>query len=113
MNLDRAVWELRRYYTLDKEPQEARLRDGYPVPRVRISGGTLEKIMDDPKSPAREPLLWQNGFFGKRARRIVRLRKWVQADNAPLYLNPQILEKVLKYVFLPRELVKGYRRHTK
>ncbi len=69
--------------------------------------------MDDPNSPAREPLLWQNGFFGKRARRTVRLRKWFQAHNAPLYLNPQILDEVLKYVFPPKELVEGYRRHTK
>lgn len=113
VTLDRAVWELRRYCTLVKEPREAKLRDGYPAPRVRIPGGTLEKIMDDAKSQAREPLLWQNGFFGKRARRTVRLRKWFQAHNAPLYLNPQILEEVLKYVFLPKELVEAYRRHTR
>jgi hypothetical protein len=112
VTLDRAVWELRRYCSLANEPQEARLRDGYPAPRVSISGGILEKIMDDPKSPAREPLLWQNGFFGKRARRTVRLRKWFQAHNAPVYLNPQILEEVLKYVFLPKDLSEGYRRHT-
>ncbi|MBI5083806.1 MAG: hypothetical protein HZB13_04315 [Acidobacteria bacterium] len=113
VTLDRAVWELRRYSTLAKEPQEAKLRDGYPAPRAPIPGGSLEKIMDDPKSPARDPLLWQNGFFGKWARKTVRLRKWFQAQNAPLYLNPQILEEVMKYVFLPKELVEGYRRHTK
>jgi HEPN domain-containing protein len=113
VTLDRAVWELRRYTTLAKEPQEAKLRDGYPAPRARIPGGTLEKIMDDPKSPARAPLLWQNGFFGKRARKTVRLRKWFQAQNAPLYLNPQILEEVRKYVFLPKKLEESYMRHTK
>jgi HEPN domain-containing protein len=113
VTLDRAVWELRRYCTLAKEPQEAKLQNGYPAPRVRIPGGTLEKIMDDPKSPARDFLLWQNGFFGKRARRTVRIRNWFQAHNAPLYLNPQILDEVLEYVFLPKELVKSYKRHMK
>jgi HEPN domain-containing protein len=111
--LDRAVWELRRYCTLAKEPRQATLRDGYPAPRVRIPGGTLEKVMDDAKNQAREPLLWQNGFFGKRARRTVRLKKWFQAHNAPLYLNPQILDEILQYVFLPGDLVNGYRRHTR
>ena len=88
VTLDRTVWELRRYCSLAKGQKETKLRDGYPAPRVRIPGGTLEKIMDDPRNGAREPLLWQNGFFGKRARRTVRLRKWFQAHNAPLYLNP-------------------------
>jgi len=80
---------------------------------VRLANGSLEKIIDDPKNPAREPLLWQNGFFGKRARKKVRLRKWFQAHNAPLYLNPQILDEVLKYVFLTKEIKTGYRSHTK
>ncbi len=113
VTLDRAVWELRRYCTLTKGVQQAKLRDGYPAPRVRIPGGSLEKIMDDAKNQARESLLWQNGFFGKRARRTVRLGKWFQAHNAPLYLNPHILDEVLKYVLLPKELVEGYRRHTR
>jgi HEPN domain-containing protein len=113
MTLDRAVWELRRYCTVDEEPRRLRLRQGFAAPRVRLANGSLEKIIDDPKNPAREPLLWQNGFFGKRARKKVRLRKWFQAHNAPLYLNPQILDEVLKYVFLPKEIKTGYRSHTK
>jgi hypothetical protein len=35
------------------------------------------------------------------------------AANAPLYINPQILNQVLKYVFLPSELRKGYTNHKK
>ena len=65
------------------------------------------------KKPGAGAAAWQNGFFGKKARRTVRLRKWFLAHNAPLYLNPQILEEVLKYVFLPKELAEGYRRHTR
>lgn len=112
VTLDRAAWELRRFCTLAEEQRKAKLRDGYPAPRVRIAGGALEKIIDDAQNQAREPLLWQNGFFGTRARRTVRLKKWFQAHNAPLYLNPQIVEEVLKYVFLPKELADAYRRQT-
>jgi HEPN domain-containing protein len=113
VTLDRAVWELRRYCTLAEEPKHHKLRNGFPAPLVRIPGGCLEKIIDDAKNPARGPLLWQNGFFGRRARKRVRLNKWFQAHNAPLYLNPQILDEVLKYVHIPDHLAKGYRTHVR
>lgn len=88
VTLDRCVWELRRYCTLSATTRQGQLRDGFPAPRVRLPGGYLEKIIDDPKNPAREPLLWQNGFFGKRARRWVRVSGWIRATNSPLYLHP-------------------------
>jgi len=37
----------------------------------------------------------------------------VKANNAPLYLNPEILDEVLKYVYLQRELIEAYRTHQK
>jgi hypothetical protein len=80
-------------------------------PRRPIAGGYLEKIIDDAKNQAREPLLWKNGFFGKRARRTVRLKDWFQAHNSPLYLNPHILDDVLKYVYLPKDVETAYRAH--
>ena len=113
ITLDRAVWELRRYCTLAKEPQQAKLRNGFSAPRVRIPGGFIAKIIDDLKNHAREPLLWQNAFFGNRSRKTVRLWKWFQAHNAPLYLNPQILDELLKYVYIPPRVEAAYRAHTK
>lgn len=110
--LDRAAWELRRYCTLDDGPQRVKLQ-GVTPPRVRISGGYLEKIIDDTNNHTREPLLWKNAFFGKRHRKIVRLNNWFQAHNAPLYLNPEMLDEILKYVYLPKELTAAYRTHTK
>lgn len=111
VRLDRAVWELRRFCTLAPEPRQAALRDGFPVPNVRIPGGHLEKIVDSPKDRAREPLLWQNAFFGKRVRRTVKMKGWLKASNSPLYLNPHILDEVIKYVYLPNNLEAGYRSH--
>ena len=112
VTLDRAVWEMRRYCTLVEEPRQKKLCDGFPAPLVRIPGGWLEKVIDDAMNPARGPLLWQNGFFRTRTRKRVRLSKWFQAHNAPLYLNPQILDEVLKYVHIPDRLAEGYRRHV-
>ena len=111
--LDRAVWELRRFCTKDDAPRKLKLRQGAVPPKFRIHGGLLEGILDGTDNPAREPLLWQNAFFGKRSRRRVRKNGWMKAENAPLYLNPQILDEIVKYVFLPKKLVEGYRAHAK
>jgi hypothetical protein len=89
INLDRVVWELRRYCTLTKFP-DAILRHGFPAPLVRIPGGHLEKIIDDNDDAARAPLLWQNAFFGRKARKKVRLKRWFHAHNSPLYLHPEL-----------------------
>ncbi len=113
VKLDRTVWELRRFCTLDEGPRQIRLSDGLPAPIVRIEGGRLEKIVDAPKDPAREPLLWQNGFFGKRTRRWLRVRGGFTATNSPLFLNPHLLDEVVKYVFLPKEIKTAYRAAAK
>lgn len=111
--LDRAVWELRRFCTLDLASHQIKLRHDFPAPKVRLPGGRLEEIIDTPGHPAREPLLWQNAFFGKRVRRRVKVNAWREATNSPLSLNPQILDEVVKYVHLSKELQKAYRTHTK
>jgi len=113
VNLDRAAWELRRYCTVSETPRLVKLRQGATAPKYRLVGGYLEKVVEDVENPAREPLLWNNAFFGKKQRRRIRMRTWVKAANAPLYLNPQILDEILKYVYLPNKVVNGYRGHTK
>lgn len=109
--LDRATWELRRYCTLSHAQRHIILTDGQPAPKVRLVGGFLEQVIDDKKNPAREPLLWQNAFWGARSRRRVTVHTWWKAKNSPLFLHPEILDEILKYVFLPKEVVSGYRAH--
>jgi len=111
--LDRAGWELRRYCSRDDAPKRLRLKHGVIPPKFRFEGGYLEAVIDSADNPAREPLLWQNAFFGKRQRRQVRRRPWMKAENAPLYLNPQMIDEVVKYVYLPRPLVTAYRERAK
>jgi hypothetical protein len=109
VGFDRAVWELRRYCTTSHAPRQFMLSDGDPAPKVRLVGGLLEKIIDNKMNPARAPLLWQNAFFGARSRRQVKVRAWMEANNSPLSQHPEILDEVLKYVFLPKDIVTVYR----
>ncbi len=111
--LDRAVWEVRRYCTLEIGLSQIEYREGFAAPRTRIAGGFLEDVIDNIHHPAREPLLWQNCFFGKRIRKTVRPTFGFQFRNAPLHLDPQILDEVLKFVFLPKDVVAAYRAHAK
>jgi hypothetical protein len=107
VTLDLTVWELRRHCMLVKGPAQEQLREGFAAPRVRIPGGNLESVIDNKEDFAREPLLWQNAYFGKIARKTVRLKPWIKGHNAPLYLNPHILDEVLKYVYLPKDIEAG------
>ena len=82
-----------------------KLIEGRTAPRVRLTGGYLEKILDSkPGTWARTVLVWQNGFFGPRIRRTVRPGGWMQSTNAPLPLRPEIFNEVDKYVHLPKEI---------
>jgi len=113
VNLDRTAWELRRYCTLDPGPRQLKLIEGVPAPKIELPGGYLESIINESMDPAREPLIWQNAFFGKRQRRFLRnMKVRIRATNAPLHLNPQILDDVLKYVYLPKHLIAAYRSYA-
>lgn len=95
-------------------PRKLKLSMGVTTPKYRIADGYLENVIDDGKDPAREPLLWRNFFFGKRQRRFWKNASFsIKAANSPLYLHPEILDDVLKYVFLPKDLIDGYRSFAK
>jgi hypothetical protein len=125
ISLDRAVWEVRRYAQVvdyvardhngkrvDMLSHEiARIEAAEKLPRNKftIIGGQLEAIIAKRDHPSREPLLWQNAFYGCRPRRTVSLAvRWVAAVS-PLSLYPEILDEVQKYVYLPKEVVTAYR----
>jgi hypothetical protein len=84
-----------------------------PFHKFRLPQGLLEKILDDKQHPARKGLIWQNAFFGSRRRRAVSIPSGLYAVNAPLWLSPEIVEDVLEYVFLPKEIAQGYRKELK
>ncbi len=127
IDLDLTIWELRRYCQVlnvfgkalppgeQKRLDEAKslLAKSSTMPRhkFRLSGGVLEKIMTAKAHPSRAALLWNNPVYGVRKRASVRAKDHMYAENAPLYLYPEMLDELLKYVFIPRDLVQGYRNH--
>ncbi len=125
VSLDRTVLELRRYCTIldyclekssgaRKEMLEIELRrieqsETDSPQRFVLTGGFLEKVIKDRKHQAREALLFKNLFFGTTRRKSVRMGRRLYAANAPLFLHPEILDEVRKYVFIPKSIVKGYK----
>jgi HEPN domain-containing protein len=127
IDLDLAVWEIRRYCQVLKVfgeqlplVEQKLLEDAWsdlassesnPRYKFRLHGGLLEKIVTDRKHPSHSALLWHNPCFGVRNRATVRTKNHLNAQNSLLYLYPEMLEELLKYVFIPKKLVAGYRAH--
>lgn len=124
-SLDRAVWEVRRYarpmnYSIrttqgnivELLPHEIAANEAaekHPPHRFTIIDGRLESIIANRNHPGREPLLWHNAFFGRRPRTPRTRRIRMESGNSPLSLHPEILDEVLKYVWLPRDVIHAYR----
>ena len=123
--LDKAVWELRRYArVLDYKikidggqevhllPHELLKNEGaekQPPQAFSIIGGHLENILAKSNHPSRAALVWYNIYFGTSRRKSVRHRHMSSSGNSPLSLHPEILDEVLKYVFLPKDVITAYR----
>lgn len=126
---DHAVWELRRYCqpldyeTVDRNGKTVTLLT-HELDRVHrakekhekgtcITGGILEKIIEKQDHPAREALILNNLFFGPSRRKAVKMRPDWEAGNSPLFLHPEIINEVIKYVYIPNDMVEGVRQFAK
>lgn len=125
VELDKAVWEIRRYcqvlnYSVSLSEKESKSMLALELERIEraekkpfqefhIIGGELEKILKKKNHPARDPLIWQNGFYGGSKRKKVTIPAHFFAENSPLFLHPQILDHVLEYIYIPKDVVAAYR----
>ena len=125
ISLDKAVWEVRQYARvmdyqlidshgkktemLQHEIAANEFSKKQPPHKFTIIGGRLEAIIAEPEHPSREPLLWQNAFFGLKSRKKITLPDRMEAGNSPLYLNPTILDEIKKYVHLSKGVEEHYR----
>lgn len=124
MNLDLAVWEIRRYcqvldfdITLGSKDVNIlqanlrRIRDAKnrQEKNTAIIGGFLEKVMKIKKHPAREPLIWKNFRFGESNRKRMKVRPMQEWGNAPLAMYPEIVEEVIKYARVPKGMISAAR----
>jgi len=128
IRLDRAVSELRRYcqcldwYRYMENGTEASFQSMLEVIRhaakkspmdTCIMNGWLENVMKDKNHPGRSALIWKNLFFGSTNRKEVKLHGYIEAGNAPLCMHPEILDEVLKFVYLPKRIVNEWREEFK
>jgi len=125
VELDKTVWEIRKYCRvldyeislpgegparmLDVEIKQNEIAKTRPPQEFRITGGALEAILEKKDHPARSALVWQNGFYGNSRRRRVTVPAHFFAENSPLSLQPELLEHVLEYIYLPKNVVAAYR----
>jgi hypothetical protein len=107
VSLDRVVWELRRFCTAEPLPRTLKLVEGQVAPRYRIDSGYLEKVVDERANPCRQYLLWHNGFVGRR-RRVVTIQGSFIAVNSPLFVQPELVDRLGELVFIPKEVAKAY-----
>lgn len=106
--LDRSVWELRRYCTRDEDSHTLSLRSGESPPRMNLSGGVIERVLQGENLELRRALVWQNGFFGQRRRRKVKLERWMIANNSPFFLFPEHTKEIEKFIYVSKDLVAAY-----
>lgn len=123
LKLDLAVWELRPYCRLldyqirngDKKVamlppllEQIRKSRQDANQRVSITGGTLEKILSKATHPARANLVWKNLYFNGHKRKKIQWRNRSYSVYSPLSLRPELLDEILKYVHLPKEVIVAY-----
>ena len=100
---------LRRFCSPGVSHADVALEEGRPAPKILLESERLERVMKSAKDPAREPLLWQNAFFGRRIRRRVKRPKWgFTAKNAPLFVIPDALSEFVKYAYVSPDAARAY-----
>jgi HEPN domain-containing protein len=123
--LDAAVWDLRRYCQLLAQPTDITSAEYRAFQltleyfetsrtsphRFKISGGILEQIVSSRDHTAHNALCWQNAFFGKRTRKIVQAKSYMQSANAPLWLYPDMIDDLDQLVQIPKPMADAYRQY--
>lgn len=129
IRFDRAVWELRRYcqpLDYDIVDMDGRTVNSLSLELDRILsakardekgtcviGGILENIIQKKEHPAREALIWKNLFFGPSRRKGVKMRPDWEAGNSPFFLYPEIIDEVVKYVYIPNRIAENVRQFAR
>lgn len=114
LQLDRAVWCIRRYCywmrgttgpataPVERLPLEIARVHAFQkkdVHKFRITGGYLEKILGTPKARLREHLVWKNFYYGSyKKRHIKRVTMQAWSANPTYYIRPEIFDDLARLV---------------
>jgi len=118
--LDKTVWHIRQYcfFLRTVALDNGKLKDQFPVnikeiERNIIKGptmrnfafrGTLEDILCDGTSKLREPLVWENFYFGSYKKKVIRFRSLRCSANPIHVLHPEIYPELAKMVDFSRSV---------
>lgn len=126
--LDQIVWRIRQYcQPLDvvrhaDEPSRAVLEQNVKAIQGReltapregdLTGGRLEKMLGDKTDPARPALVWKNLMFSTSTRKKVKRRNYMHISNAPLWLDPDLIDDVAELLQMPKPTIEAYRQLAK
>ena len=113
--LDRCVWELRLYCRvldyelarpgnmLEIELRGIRHWQASDDPhKFSVFGGFLEKVLKKSDNPRREPLVWQNFYYGQRRRSTVTIPNHANSINPTQTLHPEQFDLLAQFVDFPK-----------
>jgi len=125
LKLDQLVWHLRQYCRPLNTTQETangtifmlqpmldmikRSWDG-KASAGHLPTGKLEGILRKKDHPSREALVWKNMRYASVDRQRVAWKNWMSAENAPLWLNPELLDDVLPLIQVDKQVAEAYRQ---
>jgi len=124
LRLDLLVWRLRQYCVpLDlvhyaDEPSDdvlmhnvGKIEAGLLGPaKAGHIGGFLEDVLARKDHPARESLVWRNARYCSKPLKGIRFQNNFQAVNSPLWLKPELVNEVSKYMKLSKGVIQGARQ---
>jgi hypothetical protein len=124
LRLDKAVWHVRRYcqyfgaVAADSEAKRALLQSRLASvhssrwlkcpERFRIVGGYLEDVLQDGASSERASLVWNNLYFGSRARRSPPRMKIRSVSINPIHVSePGVVDVLRDRVDFPKAFLRA------
>jgi hypothetical protein len=128
IKLDRLVWRLRQYcrplnvehYAEDPSEQVLlenvrRIEAGIGGPRKNghVPNAFLEQVLANRNHPAHGALVWKNVQFSLSNRKRVLFLDNFQAVNAPLWLNPELVDEAARWMKISNRIIEGARKLAK
>lgn len=125
LQLDRAVWYIRRYcywmrgttgpatIPVERLPTELARVHAFQekdVNNFRIPGGYLEKILGTPKARLREHLVWKNFYYGSYTKRRIKnftMQAW--SENPTHFMKPEIFDELARLVLFSKPVEDYFR----
>lgn len=52
-------------------------------------------------------------FFGTSRRKGLKMRPEWESGNSPFFLHPEIIDEVVRYVYIPKDIAEGVRQFAK